>query len=205
MKNTITRFLKARKDSRECPRYPRKSLDEILEYLRFTKVERYIPKDATLLDIGTGDGHFLHYLNGRIHHAVRIDSHLTQPTKIGNYQLIPGSFPHDYNGDMTFDVITLLAAIEHIPIDVIPCVVNACWNYLKPSGQVILTVPHPRVDRLLDVLKKLRILQGFSMHEHYGFNPECLPDLFNGWRLLKKERWELGCNNLFIFEKPDTR
>ena len=43
MQNAFTRFLKARKDSHENPRYPRKGLDEILEFLRFTKVEPYIP------------------------------------------------------------------------------------------------------------------------------------------------------------------
>ena len=147
-------------------------------------------------------GHFLHYLNGHIHIGVGIDPYLTAPTKIANAQLIPGTFPHDYDGDITFDVISLLASIEHIPMDDIAAVVNACWKYLNPGGQVILTVPHPRVDRLLDVLKKLRIIHGFSMHDHYGFNPECLPDVFKSWRCLKKERWQLGCNYLFIFEKP---
>lgn len=204
MKNTFVRFLKTRKSS-HCVKYPRKPLDEFLEYLRFTKVEPYIPKGATLLDIGTGDGNFLHYLNGHIRAAVGIDPHLTQISKIDNYHLIPGYFPYDFNEDITFDVITVLAAIEHIPMDVLPRVVEACWKYLIPGGQVILTVPHPRIDRLLDVLKKLRILEGFSMHEHYGFNPECLPNVFNGWKLIKKERWELGCNYFFIFKKPDVR
>jgi len=203
MKNTVTRFLKTRKISHN-KKYPRTPLDEILEYLRFTKVVPYIPKGATLLDIGTGDGAFLHYLNGHVRDAVGIDPYLTHRERNGNYQLIPGNFPYDYDENTTFDVITLLATIEHIPMDEHLCVVKGCWKYLNPGGQVILTVPHPHVDRLLDVLKKLRILEGFSMHEHYGFNPECLLHVFKGWRLLKKDRWELGCNYLFIFEKPET-
>ena len=204
MKHTVARFLKTRKNS-HCVKYPRKPLDELLEYLRFTKVEPYIPNGATLLDVGTGDGNFLHYLNGRIGTAVGIDPHLTQSTKIDNYHLIPGYFPYDFNENITFDVITLLAAIEHIPMDVVPRVVDACWKYLKPGGLVILTVPHPRIDGFLYLLKKLRILKGFSMHEHYGFDPKCLPKLFSRWTFVKRERWELGCNYLFIFEKPDAR
>lgn len=205
MKNTVARFLKARKDIYPCPKYQRKLLDELLEYLRFTKVGPYVPKGATLLDVGTGDGNFLHYLNGHIHAAVGIDPHLTHTDIFGNFHLIPGYFPHDYNENIIFDVITLLATIEHIRIDDLPCVVDACWKHLKPGGRVILTVPHPSIDRFLSLLKKLRILEGFSLHEHYGFDPECLPTLFNGWKLVKKQRWELGCNYLFIFEKPDTK
>ena len=202
MKNTFARYLKAQKTSNGSLRYLRKPLDEILEYLRFTKVEPYIRKGATLLDIGTGDGLFLHYLNGHIHAAVGIDPHLTHTDKNGNFHLIPGVFPHDFNENMTFDIITLLAAIEHIPVDRLPRVVDACWKHLKPGGLVILTVPHPRIDGFLYLLKKLRMLEGFSLHEHYGFDPETLPKFFSRWVLVKKERWELGCNYLFIFEKP---
>jgi len=109
-----------------------------------------------------------------------------------------------YTKNFRFDVITMLASIEHIPVEEHTCIVNGCWKYLKPGGRVIITVPHPRVDRLLELLTSLNILEGFSIQEHYGFNPQWLPDIFNGWKLLKKERWELGCNYLFIFEKPKT-
>lgn len=203
MKNTLARFLKTRK-SAHCEKYPRKPLDDILEYLRFIKVEPYIPKGARLLDVGTGDGNFLHYLNGHIHTSVGIDPHLKRMSQVGNHHLIPGYFPYDFDEDMTFDVITILAAIEHIPFNVLPCVVRACEAYLKPGGRVILTAPHPRVDKILKILKSLRMVEGFSIHQHYGFDPKCLPDFFNGWRLLKKERWELGCNYLFIFKRPET-
>jgi len=67
---------------------------------------------------------------------------------------------------------------------------------------VIITAPHPRVDKLLDVLKALRIIKGLSLEEHHGFDPERLPEIFDRWTLLKKERWELGCNYLYIFGKP---
>ena len=136
-----------------------------------------------------------------MHTAIGIDSHLTQTVKFGTCQLIPGYFPHDFVKDETFDVITMLATAEHIPMDVFPSVADACWKYLKPGGQVIITVQHPRVEKLLDLLKTLKIVEGFSIHEHYGFNPECLTNIFNQWNLKKYERWGLGCNNLFIFEK----
>ena len=58
LKNTLIRFLRTRKDIYKTCRYLRKPLDEILEFLRFTTVEPYIPKDAMLLDIGTGNSNF---------------------------------------------------------------------------------------------------------------------------------------------------
>ena len=200
MSNSITRFLKNRKYSHG-DQYSRKPLDSLLEYLRFSKVEPYIPIGTRLLDIGTGDGNFLHYLNGHLHASVGIDSHLTQTVEFGTCQLMPGYFPHDFVADTTFDVITMMAVAEHIPMEVFRDVAEACWKYLKPSGQVVITVQHPRVEGLLDQLKTLRIVEGFSIHEHYGFDPECLPDIFSRWNLVKRERWGFGCNNLFIFGK----
>ncbi len=114
--------------------------------------------------------------------------------------LLPGTFPQDFHTEERFDVITLLAVVEHIPENKLHKVVDSCWNHLKPGGRVIITAPHPFVDKILDVLKLFRIIKGLSLEEHHGLNPEVLPDVFCRWKLIKKERWELGCNYLFIFE-----
>lgn len=137
-------------------------------------------------------------------HARKLAGGLTSHTncEFGTCSLIPGYFPYDFIKDEIFDVITMLAVAEHIPMEIFPKVANACWKHLKPCGRVIITVQHPRVEKLLDFLKDIRIVEGFSIHEHYGFNPKCLPDIFNQWKLIKWERWGFGCNNLFIFEKP---
>ena len=198
--NTFVKFLKARKNPYG-EKYPRKPLDEILEYLRFTKVEPYIPKDATLLDVGAGDGNFLQYLNGHLKNAVGIDAHLKQNIEVETCHLVSGYFPRDFEVDTIFDVITMMAVAEHIPMKSFPHVEKACWKYLKNSGRLIITVQNPRVEKLLDTLKNLQIVEGFSIHEHYGFNPDCLPHIFYRWKLIKRERWGFGCNNLFIFEK----
>ena len=200
MINTFTRFLNAKNELHN-EQYPRKPLDSVLEYFRFTKAEPYISKGARLLDIGTGDGNFLRYLNGNIQSAVGIDSHLTESADFGKYRLISGNFPDDLETETTFDVITMMAVAEHIPMHIYPDVADACWKYLKPDGLVIITVQHPRVEGLLDQLKELKIVEGFSMHEHYGFDPECLPEIFSRWNLVKKKRWGFGCNNLFVFKR----
>ncbi|MXV78118.1 class I SAM-dependent methyltransferase [Candidatus Poribacteria bacterium] len=187
-------------NSPKLPQIPKKPIDRLLERLRFNKAKTYIPKDTRLLDIGAGDGSFLRFLNGHILSGVGIDPLITTTIKTKSYTLLPGSFPKDYHTDERFDVITLLAVVEHIPENELHKVADACWNYLTPYGRVIITVPHPFVDKILDVLKFFRIIKGLSLEEHHGFNPEVLPDIFNRWKLCKKERWEFGCNYLFIFE-----
>ena len=64
-------------------------------------------------------------------------------------------------------------------------------------------IPKKPIDRLLERLrfnKAKTYNKKLSLEEHHGFNPEVLPDIFNRWKLCKKERWEFGCNYLFIFE-----
>ena len=181
--------------------FPRTPVDSFLESLRFAKAKLHIPEGACLLDIGAGDGAFLRHLNGHIHSGIGIDASVTRSVEFGTCRLEKGYFPDDFSENRTFDVITMLATVEHIPMDLLPKVADMCWDYLKPGGHVIITVPHPRMDGLLDFLKKLRIVEGFSLHEHYGFDPECLPDIFNRWQLVKRERWGFGCNNFFLFGK----
>ncbi len=186
--------------NQQLPQIPKKPMDRFLESLRFAKAKKHIPKGSYLLDIGTGDGSFLRFLNGHILSGVGIDPLVTTTIQTKSYTLLPGSFPSDYHSDERFDVITLLAVVEHIPENELHKVADTCWNHLTPDGRVIITAPHLFVDKILDVLKFFKIIKGLSLQEHYGFNPEVLPDIFNRWKLRKKERWELGCNYLFIFE-----
>ena len=113
-----------------------------------------------------------------------------------------GYFPDDFSEDRTFDVITMLATVEHIPMDALSKVADVCWDYLKSGGHVVITVPHPRMDGFLMLLKRLQLVEGFSLHQHYGFDPACLHDIFNRWHFFKRERWGFGCNTLFLFSKP---
>ncbi len=187
--------------NQQLPQIPKKPMDRLLEYGRFTKAKKHIPKRAYLLDVGAGDGSFLRFLNGHIRFGIGIDPLITTTIHSKAWTLLPGTFPHDFRTDERFDVITLLAVVEHIQEDELHKVSETCWNSLTLGGRVIITVPHHYVDGILKVLKYFRIIKGLSLEEHHGFNPECLPDIFSQWKLIIKERWELGLNYLFIFEK----
>ena len=131
------------KSNPQLPQIPKKPIDRLLERLRFNKAKTYIPKDTRLLDIGTGDGSFLRFLNGHILTGVGIDPLITTTIQTKSFTLLPGSFLKNYYTDERFDVITLLAGVEHIPENELHKVVDACWHLLTPDGRVIITVPHP--------------------------------------------------------------
>lgn len=180
---------------------PPKAVDRLLASMRFEKVKPYISNGARLLDVGAGDGSFIRKLNGHVDSAVGIDPLLKTPVAFGTCRFVPGYFPQDLANDESFDVITMLATIEHIPSDCLSAVEAACWKLLSPGGQLIITVPHPFVDKILYVLKFFRFINGQALEEHYGFVPETLLDYFRRWQLVKKARWQLGCNYLYVFQK----
>jgi 2-polyprenyl-3-methyl-5-hydroxy-6-metoxy-1,4-benzoquinol methylase len=102
------------------------------------------------------------------------------------------------------DVVSMLALFEHIPTEEQPAVVEACYELLVPGGRVVITVPSPAVDPMLDAMVKLRVLDGIEHEQHYGFKPADLPPLFEqgGFSLSRSYRFQLGLNNVFVFAKP---
>ena len=55
------------------PIVPKKRVDRLLERMRFAKAKSYIAQGLYLLDVGAGDGTFLHYLDGHVVSAIGID------------------------------------------------------------------------------------------------------------------------------------
>lgn len=178
-------------------------IDRWLQRWRFSKVRPYLAETARVLDIGSADGALYRY-----HPAVRafvgLDPEAT-PGPIGpNARLLRGSFPAALESAEPFDVIALLAVLEHVPTDVQPAFAAACARYLTPGGVLVVTVPSPVVDRMLDLLIALRLVHGMSVEQHYGFDVRQTPGLFRGagLDLAVNRRFQLGVNNLFVFRKP---
>src|SRR5258705_111069 len=118
--------------------------------------------------------------------------------------LIRGSFPQDLVDKGPYDVIALLAVFEHVHDEDRPAFVAACRALLRRGGRVVVTVPAPLVDRIVDVLRKLRLLHRMDIHAHHGYRPEQTPMYFAdaGMRLVTHERFELRLNHLFEVELP---
>jgi SAM-dependent methyltransferase len=180
-----------------------KALDRWLRDRRIARVKPYVPRGARLLDIGCGDGALIAGLRGYLGPSVGLDPGLAAPVHGDGYELISGRFPDDVPSGQKFDAITMLAVLEHLPPNVQVLLAPAFNELLNPGGRLIITVPSPRVDDILHVLLRLRLIAGIAVHEHYGFQPQDTLGLFPEprFRSLRHSRFQLGLNNLFVFEK----
>ena len=155
-----------------------------------------------MLDIGCSDGLLFTVLKGRIASGVGVDSD-SVPDDDAAFRFIRGRAPDDLPAGETFDAITMLAVLEHIPTDAQRNLARDCWGLLNDNGRVICTVPSPKVDSLIHLGKRLHILDGMQEQEHYGFEPSHTVQLFveRGFTLHRARRFQLGLNNLFVFAK----
>jgi 2-polyprenyl-3-methyl-5-hydroxy-6-metoxy-1,4-benzoquinol methylase len=126
---------------------------------------------------------------------------------VGGVRQVAGFFPKDMPPVEPFDVITLLAVLEHFPPTEYETLKRGCIQFLKPGGRLIITVPSPAVDHILAGLKFLKLIDGMSLEEHHGYNVEQTTKIFPAehFRLLRRQTFQLGLNNLFVFERLDGR
>ncbi|HXH17916.1 MAG TPA: methyltransferase domain-containing protein [Chitinophagales bacterium] len=178
-------------------------LDKYLQNARINQARKFVRKNDVVLDIGAADGVMFEKWRGWIQRGFGIDPRLKHEIKTALYTLIPGYFPQVTPKELTFDVITMLAVIEHIPAAQQAMLAENCYKLLNEKGRIIITVPSPPVDAILDVLLKLRLLHGMSIEEHYGYKPEQTTQIFPSkyFRLIHQSTFQFGLNNLFVFEK----
>jgi SAM-dependent methyltransferase len=176
-----------------------RALDRFLQAWRIRVAARWIPVGASVLDIGCFHGELFERLGGRLGPSVGIDP-LATARETAGVRLLPaafsGSLPFD---DQSFDAVAMLATLEHIA-DKEP-LARECRRVLRPTGRVILTVPSPVADMVIDRLVAVGLLHGMSLEQHHGFDPRLTPAVFvpHGFRLEHQSRFQLGLNNLFVF------
>lgn len=127
-----------------------------------------LPPDASILDIGCGsDPLFLKRIeaSGRF----GVDRLIPAPVSDGSVHIAMadvGALPRLPFKDGTFDAVTMLAVLEHLPPHSVPSLLLDIHRVLKERGVLILTTPPPRTNGLLKVLAKLRIVSPEEIDEH---------------------------------------
>ncbi|MEM6877868.1 MAG: methyltransferase domain-containing protein [Bacteroidota bacterium] len=183
-----------------------KYLDKVIRKWRTVVSGRYIRNGDSVLDIGCFDGYlFKKNADKKLVNCIGIDPLLSENVYSENYQLLQGYFPDAVPESHTFDTITLLAVLEHIPRHQQLKLSDEFFQLLNKKGRVIITVPSPKVDKILDAMTALKLVDGMSLDEHFGFSPNEVEYCFrkDQFKLLHKEKFQLGLNNLFVFEKKD--
>lgn len=179
-----------------------KAFDRFLQRWRIARARPYLKRGARVLDIGCSDGPLFRQVDG-LGPSAGIDPALAAPMTVGAARLYRGHFPADLPAHTPFDAITMLAVLEHVPREAQQALARDCHGALAPGALLIITTPSRAVDLVLAVLKFLRVIDGMSLEEHYGFDPSETPGIFGraGFRLLRARRFQLGLNHLFVFER----
>lgn len=179
--------------------------DRIIQLWRMKVAAQWIPRGSRVLDIGCHQGEFLLWLGERITPSIGSDPLYKENINSGKHNFFACNFQESlrFLEVNSFDVIVLLATIEHIHEKSV--IAKEAAKLLRTGGRVIITVPSPLVDKILDILIYLRIVDGMSLAEHHGFLPGDLPSIFfpEGFKLKTKKKFQLGLNNLYVFEQME--
>ena len=180
-----------------------KWFDRFLRNCRIRKALPHLAKAGRVLDVGCGDGTLLRRLAGDGFLGVGIDPRLTNPQDAPGVQSVRGNFPGDLPACEPFEAVAMLAVIEHVPEGTKSAWAAASHRLLADGGRVVLTVPSPRVDAILAVLRFFRLADGTALEEHHGFNPGEVTPLFEsaGFRLAIHKKFKLGFNKLLVLTK----
>jgi len=179
---------------------------EYLSYLRFILCSLQKIEFDSLLDVGCGEGRFLHEASKRFPEQRLVGVDLS--ARAVEYAKLLNPTVEFWSGDITdatllsekFDAITLIETLEHIPLDHVADFVRALRRTVNDDGALIISVPTKNLDLnrkhyqhfTLDSLAAA-LRPHFEISEHYFLNR------ISKWDTLLKM---VLSNRYFILNEP---
>jgi len=146
-------------------------LEGFLAQMRAQMADRLIPahlRGGRILDIGCGpEPIFLFHT--RFKYKYGLDAFDEADTPKGH--IVYSRMDLEKNErlpfeDCFFDVVAMLAVIEHVSPVQLPALLKEIRRILKPGGRFIITTPSPRAGKLLKVMASLRLVDFRKLSGH---------------------------------------
>jgi len=176
-------------------------LEPLFRRIRIKMVQKYIPKNCVLCDIGCGfNATFLQDIANHIKCGHGFDKKIKN-SKFKNIIIknleISDKIPL---GNESVDCVILLDVVEHL--DVPEKILTESYRILRKDGILLLTTPSPKSKSLLEFLSfRLRIVSPAEIqdHKHYFSNKELQELMENiGYHHVFVSNFEFGQNSRTI-------
>lgn len=173
-------------------------LDQLLQRWRYHKAVVWIEDDC--LDVGSYDGSLLALLPEGEHIALDSQNRVQGRCQhVRDWSELPPS--------KKFSSITCLATYEHFSLEQGRHFWNKVSEHLAHNGKLIMTIPHPLVDQILEQLTRLNLLSGIDHLRHRTVtNQELLLNSQSvGLCCIHYEEFMAGLNRLIVFERNSSK
>ena len=153
-------------------------MEGFLSRKRAERANKLIPKTrrkGRILDIGCGS--FPSFLTGTVFsERYGLDRGIGEELKgqfLKDHKVILVDCDLEYGRHIPFengffDVVTMLAVLEHLSPGSLPAVISETKRVLKPGGVFIMTTPAPWTEGLLKFLALIKMVSNEEIEEHKG-------------------------------------
>ena len=148
-------------------------LEPLLARLRTQQANQLIParlRSGRILDIGCGSyPYFLAHTAFKEKFAVDqlpLSDETAQQNQIEFFALNLNQEPRLPFAAEYFDVVTLLAVVEHLNPESMAALFKECHRVLKGQGMVVLSTPAAWSDGLLKLMARLNLVSAEEIREH---------------------------------------